>query len=240
MSKKEPGLVWERPEPPPRPVPVALSRKSIVRAAIELADAEGLASVTLRRVAGALGAGPMRLYGYLATKEELLTLMVDAVYGEMLTGREAAAGAWRARVTGLAQAMRLAALRHPWFAALLGGRPHQGPDALAFLEAMLAAVGDAPQVDGIDAVFQAAKLINAYVLGTVHDEAAEAIAVQESSLTKAEWQRANWPYLEQMIATGRFPMIARVVREVDHPAPDMVFDQGLERVLDGIAGRPLA
>ncbi|MEF3365165.1 TetR/AcrR family transcriptional regulator C-terminal domain-containing protein [Methylocystis sp. 9N] len=236
MSKNDPTLLWERPEPQPRPAPVALSRESIVRVAIERADAEGLAAVTLRSVAGALGAGPMRLYGYLKTKDELLALMVDAVYSEMLTEGDAAAGSWRAQVTALAQAMRQAALRHPWFVALLGGRPHQGPNALAFLEAMLAAVGNAPQLEGIDAIFQATKLVNAYILGTVRDEAAEAIAVQESGLTKAEWQSASWPYLERMIATGRFPMIAKVVRDVDHLSPEIVFIRGLDCVLNGIAG----
>ena len=76
-------LVWERPEPPDRPVPASLSRERIVRAAIRLADADGLAAVSLRKVAAALDVGPMRLYGYITTKEELLELMVDAVYAEI-------------------------------------------------------------------------------------------------------------------------------------------------------------
>lgn len=79
----EPALIWERPEPPSRPTPSPLSRDRIVRAAIELADTDGLEAVSLRKVATALDAGPMRLYRYLSTKEELLDLMVDAVYGEI-------------------------------------------------------------------------------------------------------------------------------------------------------------
>src|SRR5690349_7642531 len=61
-------LIWERPEPPDRPLPAPLSRERIVRAAIRLADADGLAAVSLRKVAAALDVGPMRLYGYIATK----------------------------------------------------------------------------------------------------------------------------------------------------------------------------
>ncbi|GAB3891720.1 hypothetical protein GCM10029964_065350 [Kibdelosporangium lantanae] len=76
-------LVWERPEPPSRPVLAPLSRELIVGAAIRLADADGLDAVSLRKVAAALDAGPMRLYGYIATKEELLDLMVDAVQAEI-------------------------------------------------------------------------------------------------------------------------------------------------------------
>ena len=76
-------LVWERPEPPDRPVLAPLSRERIVRAAIRLADADGLEAVSLRKVAAALDVGPMRLYGYIASKDELFDLMVDAVHAEI-------------------------------------------------------------------------------------------------------------------------------------------------------------
>src|SRR4051812_12274830 len=101
----EASMVWERPEPAPRPAPGPLSRERIVRAAVALADAQGLPAVSLRKVGAALDAGPMRLYGYMSTKEELLELMVDAVYGEMaaegaLTGDGAD---WRAALCEVAQ-----------------------------------------------------------------------------------------------------------------------------------------
>jgi AcrR family transcriptional regulator len=129
MSKSASNLIWERPERQPRPVPVPLSRENVVRTAIALADAEGLSSVTLRKVGGALGAGPMRLYGYISTKEELLALMVDAIYAEMLAGEDMTAGSWRIQIARLADTLRAAALRHPWFAGLLAadrirGRMH--------------------------------------------------------------------------------------------------------------------
>src|SRR6185437_1083339 len=95
-------VVWERPEPPDRPVPAPLSRERLVRAAIQLADADGLDAVSLRKVAAALDVGPMRLYGYIATKEELLDLMVDAVYAEI---RPAGDG-WRQVLRSLAEATR--------------------------------------------------------------------------------------------------------------------------------------
>lgn len=235
MLKNDSSPIWERPERQPRPVPVPLSREVVVQAAIALADAEGLSSVTLRKVAGALGAGPMRLYGYIATKEELFALMVDAIYAEMLEGEDAT-GAWRARIARLAGHLRSAALRHPWFAALLGGRPQQGPNALAFTEAMLSAVAEAPGIDDIDTVFLATKVIGAYVVGAVCDEAADAAATRESGQTKAQWQDANWPYIQRVIATGRFPMLSKVAHQMTHPAPGTLFGRGLDRVLDGIAG----
>ena len=55
-------------------------------AAIAIADSDGLAAaVSLKKVGAAVDSGPMRLYGYLSTKEELLDLMIDAVYGEIVS-----------------------------------------------------------------------------------------------------------------------------------------------------------
>jgi AcrR family transcriptional regulator len=230
------GTVWERPEPVARPAPAPLSRDAIVRAAIAIADTEGLASVSLRKVGAALDAGPMRLYGYMATKEELLDLMVDAVYAEIAL----AAGkprSWRGVLRATANAIRQAAHRHPWFADLLGGRPHQGPNALAYLERLLAALDAVPGLSEGGAMLQAAKTINAYVTGAVRSEASERRAERESGMDKAAWQAASWPTLRRLIATGEFPMLAKVVREAKHLSPDAEFEQGLECVLDGIAGR---
>src|SRR5215469_11704523 len=67
-----------RPHKGPRP---GLSLERIVAAAVRVADAEGLAAVSMSRVAAELGAAPMSLYRYVAAKGELLTLMVDAAYG---------------------------------------------------------------------------------------------------------------------------------------------------------------
>ena len=164
-------LVWERPEPPRRPAPSPLSRERIVRAAIELADADGLEGVSLRRVGAALDAGPMRLYGYLSTKDELLDLMVDAVYGEMLPPQPPEPPAdWRAAVRAIALRTRDAARRHEWFADLLGGRPHLGPRALAYQETVLAALAAAPgfeHIEHIDTVARAAATLNAYLVGAI-------------------------------------------------------------------------
>jgi AcrR family transcriptional regulator len=232
----ESTLVWERPEPPSRPAPSPLSRDRIVRAAIELADADGLEAVSLRKVAAALGAGPMRLYGYLSTKEELLDLMVDAVYGE-IPAPESAGGDWRGALRSLAGGVRRTALRHEWFADLLGGRPHLGPNALAHLEASLAVLDGVPGFGGIEAVMQATHTVNAYVIGAVRSELAESRAERATGLGEREWQATTGPYLVRMFATGRYPTLAKVVHEAEHPDAETVFDTGLDQVLDGVAAR---
>lgn len=231
-----PPLVWERPEPTRRASPEPLSRDRIVQAALALADAEGLDAVSLRKVGAALNAGPMRLYGYLETKEELLELMVDAVYGEMLTPR-LGRGDWRKVLRAFAHRLRRAAQQHPWFPDLLGARPHQGPSALAFLESALAALGHSPGFDDIDVVMRSFKVVNAYVIGAVRIERSEQHAERTTGMDKTAWQLANGPYLQRLIATGKFPQIGRVYESASHPSPDAVFDDGLDCILDGIAAR---
>ncbi|TDD87994.1 TetR/AcrR family transcriptional regulator [Actinomadura darangshiensis] len=222
-------LVWERPEPPDRPVPAPLSRERIVRAAIQLADADGLDAVSLRKVAAALDVGPMRLYGYIASKDELLDLMVDAVHAEI---RPAGDG-WREVLRSLAEATRQAAHHHEWFADLIGGRPQLGPHALARMEAVLAGLG------GIDVstVMPVVAAVDAYVIGTVRREIAERRAERSTGLDKRQWQATFGPYLERTFATGRYPALATLVREAPHLNADQTFETGLDFVLDGIESR---
>lgn len=229
------SVVWARAEPRERPALAPLSRDRIVRAAITLADADGLEAVSLRKVAAALDAGPMRLYGYLSTKEELLDLMADAVYGEIAApepGRD-----WRKTLRDVAHATRSAALRHPWFADLMGGRPHLGPNALRHLEASLAALAAAPVPGGIDAVVAMRDSVNAYVIGAVRNEITERHAERVTGMDEQEWQSASMAYLTDMLASGRFPTLARVVAEAADRDAESRFSAGLEFLLDGIAVR---
>ncbi|MEA5360447.1 TetR/AcrR family transcriptional regulator C-terminal domain-containing protein [Amycolatopsis sp., V23-08] len=222
-------LVWERPEPPERPTPAPLSRDRIVRAAIVLADADGLDAVSLRKVATALDVGPMRLYGYIDSKEELLDLMVDAVYAEI---RPAGDG-WREVLRSHAEATRRAAHQHEWLADLLGGRPQLGPNALANGETVLTALGG---VD-VDAVMPVAGAVNAYVTGAVRREIAERRAERATGMDQQRWQASRGPYLVRTLATGRFPALERVVRDAAHHDADETFRIGLDCLLDGIAAR---
>lgn len=227
-------LAWD--EPKRRPAPPPLSREQIVRAAVSIADREGLESVSLRKVGAALGAGPMRLYGFVSTKEQLLDLMVDEIYGEMASPSRVR-GDWRKAFRAMARRTRRAAHEHPWFVDLLGGRPRLGPNALAHLEASLAILNDVPGFDDIDLVMRATATVHAYVIGAIRNEASELAAARQSGKDKVEWQMEHAPYMARMLATGQFPMLARVVRGARHPSPETVFDEGLEWVLDGIGAR---
>ncbi|MFD8246087.1 TetR/AcrR family transcriptional regulator [Nocardia sp. NPDC059691] len=210
-------------------MPAPLSRERIVRAAIRLADADGLAAVSLRKVAAALDVGPMRLYGYIATKDELLDLMVDAVYAEI----QPAGDGWREVLSSLAATTRQAAHQHEWFADLLGGRPQLGPHAMARGEAVLAALGG---VD-VDMAMPVVAAVNAYVIGAVRREIADRRAERATGMDEHQWQIAFGPYLERAFATGRFPALETVVRDAAHLDADQTFRMGLDFLLDGIEAR---
>ncbi|MFD6550868.1 TetR/AcrR family transcriptional regulator [Streptomyces sp. NPDC058398] len=220
--------VWDRPEPPTRPVP--LDRERIVAAAIALADEGGLEAVSLRKVAARLNAGPMRLYGYIATKEELLDLMVDEVQAEILP--EERSSGWREALRNLANGTRRTALRHEWLADLLGGRPTLGPNGLAVAEATLAALDD---LADIDTVMRAVETVSSYFTGAIRREIANLRAERASGLSRHEWQRASGPHLTRMLATGRFPALTKAVRDGTDVDTEASFATGLDWVLDAVA-----
>ncbi|EFC84804.1 TetR/AcrR family transcriptional regulator [Parafrankia sp. EUN1f] len=222
-------LVWERPEPPDRPVPAPLSRERIVRAAIRLADADTLEAVSLRKVAAALDAGPMRLYGYIATKDELFDLMVDAVHAEIRPSGDG----WRQVLISLADTTRQAAHRHEWFADLIGGRPQLGPHALARMDAVTAALGGVDLGTAVPAI----AAVDAYVVGVVRREITERRAERATGMDKRQWQLTYGPYLQRTFATGRYPALATAVRDGPHLDADQTFQAGLDFLLDGIEAR---
>ena len=222
--------VWDRPEPPTRPVP--LDRERIVAAAISLADEGGLEAVSLRKVAARLDAGPMRLYGYISTKEELFDLMVDEVYAEILP--EEQPRDWREALGSHAHRTRRAALRHEWLADLLGGRPSLGPNALAVGEATLSALDG---LADIDTVMRAVETVSAYSTGAIRREVANLRAERATGLSKYDWQRASGPYMTKMLATGRFPALAKAVYDGTDVDAEESFATGLDWILDAVAAK---
>jgi len=104
-----------------RPV---LTRDAIVAKAVELADAEGLDAVSIRRLAAELPARPMSLYNHIADKTELVGLMLDRIIDEGLIG-DALSSDWREALRQIANAARGSAERHRWLMAGLGGARSQ-------------------------------------------------------------------------------------------------------------------
>lgn len=222
--------VWDRPEPPNPPVP--LDREQIIAASIALADEGGLEAVSVRKVAARLNAGPMRLYGFISTKDELFDLMADEVYAEILP--EEQPGDWREALRILAHRTRQAALRHEWLADLLGGRPTLGPNGFAVTEAKLAALDG---LADIDTVLRAVETVSAYCTGAIRREIANLRAERATGLSKRDWQRASGPRVTKMLATGRYPALARAVHDGAEVDAEASFATGLDWVLDAVAAK---
>ncbi|MBV9843679.1 MAG: TetR/AcrR family transcriptional regulator C-terminal domain-containing protein [Kutzneria sp.] len=204
-----------------------------VAAALAIADAEGLAAVSMRRVAGDLGSGTATLYRYITNRDELVDLMVDAAQGEDPIPEPTQD--WRADLAAVAHALRATLLRHPWLAGELAGRPSLGPNSLRRSESALrAAVALTPD---ITLASQALGAVHAYVLGSVATQQAARRAERRSGLTEEQWQRSVGPYISEVIAAGKHPMLARRVLEAEEPDPNAEFAFGLDCMLDGLAAR---
>jgi AcrR family transcriptional regulator len=229
-------LLWrKRPRPTRGPKP-ALTVEGIVEAALRVADAEGIAAMSMRRVADELGAGAMTLYRYVPGKAELLDVMLDTVYGEL--PKRVVPGDWRAKLDEVARENRELYLKHPWMLHVAVSRPPLGPEVMAKYEYELAAVEGIGLTDvEMDATVA---LVNGYVHGAVRAAVEARQVIQHSGMTDKQWWLAHVPHLDRIADIDSFPLATRVGTAVgdEFDAPydsDHAFEYGLGRLLDGVA-----
>ena len=232
------ALLWrtKTQEPSSRKGKPELSVDRIVRVAIEVADAEGLAAVSMRRVADALKVGTMSLYTYVPGKAELIDVMLDAVHGEVERPEEASAG-WRALLERVARQNWELYRRHPWMLQIATSRPVMGPNTIAKYDYELRAVA------GIGLTEVEMDSVVSLVLGHVEGAARRALESaqeeQQTGMSHEQWWRAHAPLLEKVFDASRYPTAARVGAAAGEAygaahAPEHAFEFGLQRVLDGI------
>ncbi|GIM90291.1 TetR/AcrR family transcriptional regulator C-terminal domain-containing protein [Paractinoplanes toevensis] len=235
--------VWLRPPSRKRTGQPTLDRDQIVRAAMELLDADGPAGLSMRRLGTRLGAGATSLYWHVANKDDLLELAIDEVLGEIYVPEPGDTG-WRIALSVMANGMRSAILRHPWVIGLLGTKPTLGPNAMRMGErsvALLTAAG----FTGME-VSHVSAMIHAHALGSATTEAAVATATKRAGRTFAEMADELEPILERLSADNpRYDTWRKenvVIAEPEKMWHDS-FVFGLERLLDGLeawlaAGKP--
>lgn len=234
MTDAEHVTIWMRPERPARGPKPAYSRTQIARAAVRIADAEGLDAATMRRVAAEIGAGAMSLYRYVPGRDDLIELMADELMGEIdVEGMPS--GDWRADLTRFADGLRAMWLRHPWIVTANGARPSFGPNQLRVIERVMGVLD--PYVSA-DENLALTGLLNIYVEGAARGEAGWLEEVRRSGLDESQWTARNAAYLQHVAESGQYPVFSRLVTEARHPplSPDQQFHNGLHRVLDCIAG----
>ncbi|MGL5850547.1 MAG: TetR/AcrR family transcriptional regulator [Phycicoccus sp.] len=246
MTSDEPSVprvlavAWGMETAPARGPRRELSHESIVDAAVELADAGGLAGVTMARVAEALGFTTMSLYRYVSSKDELVLLMQDAAAAEPAV-IEVDAADWRRGLHDFAHVVLGMYRRHPWFLdipmSLLGVLM---PNNLKIADAAYRAMRTLP-VD--DAVKQAVLLdLSMFV---------RAFGQLERDLRRpppgVEISAATVAMLAEVVTPERFPDLAPVFRTGGYTGEPPGegdglddFELGLELLLDGLAARVAA
>ena len=87
---------------------------------------------------------------------------------------------------------------------------------------------------GIDDIMGIGATLSAYVRGYVQAELAEVEAQRRTGMNEEQWRLRMRPYVESLLASGRYPMLTRVIVEGEDPDLDVAFEQGVNRILDGL------
>jgi AcrR family transcriptional regulator len=231
-------LLWRRAGRRRAAVKQALSLERIVAAAIEVADAEGLAGLSMARVAEKLGCATMSLYRHVPSKEDLQVFMMDAAPGEPPDLAEAEAD-WRRGLERWAEALRAVYLRHPWALQISGSSPPLEPGQLAWLDRGLATLR-ATRLHPAEKL-SVIMLLLYYVRGEAQLSAARARGGEPDTAGDREVLTRYGRTLAQLIDPGRLPALAEAIASgVFDPSrgdtgASAHFEFGLARVLDGIA-----
>ncbi|MFJ6620455.1 TetR/AcrR family transcriptional regulator C-terminal domain-containing protein [Kitasatospora sp. NPDC091335] len=212
-----------------------LTRERIVVTAVRVADEEGLAALSMRRVATELGVATMSLYRHVPSKDELLRFMMDMAFGEQPLS-EPPASDWREGLETVARLQWRIYRRHPWLASTMSfTRPVLAPDAALHTERSMAVL--AGRGLSWEEMAQTAVALAAFVCGlAVHFER-EAQAEQDSGLSADEWmERVDDEDHERLMANPeQFPMFDALNRgpEIDMSL-EALFEFGMARMLDGV------
>jgi AcrR family transcriptional regulator len=230
--------LWKRADRRRGAAKQALSLERIVAAAIEVADAEGLAGLSMARVAEKLGCATMSLYRHVPSKDDLQVFMMDAAPGEP-PDLALADGDWRAGLERWAHALRAVYLRHPWVLQITGTSPPLEPGQLAWLDRGLAALRSTRlrPAEKLSVIM----FLLYYVRGEAQLAAGRARGGPPDAASDREVLARYGGMLAQLIDPERFPALGEAIAAgVFDPARDDTgasqhFEFGLARVLDGIA-----
>src|SRR5262245_60788579 len=224
--------LWTR--VPPRGRRPRLNRDELAATAVRIADEQGLDALSMRRLAGELGAGTMSLYYYVRTKTELLMLVVDTIMAENHVPEDEMPDDWRDALVTIARVTRATLRRHPWVMDIAADAPI-GPTSFRHFDQSLQAVSglDAPLADKLDLVM----LVDEYVFGVGF--------LERQGVDVDQQAQDTLPYIETLLETGAFPYVQATVDEHGVDASWATFGQvlgdegrferNLRRLLAGVA-----
>ncbi|WP_280268513.1 TetR/AcrR family transcriptional regulator [Nocardia wallacei] len=224
-------LLWgtgQRPKRGPKPT---LTLDRIVAEAIAVADAEGLANLSMQRLSERLGCAKMALYRYVPGKAELTAMMLDIGLGEppktLAAEADSAEEPWRAQLRAWAVTIFGRYRAHPWSLELLPGTRPLGPNEVRWLEAALAPLSGTglTGAERLDTVV----LLNGHVRSLAHQTAPMGYEQAEAELARA---------IGEVVAAhaDRFPEVVAAFAESDRSGgQENALHFGIDRILDGVA-----
>ena len=206
----------------------APERSRVVATAVRIADEEGLSALSMRRLAGAVGVPTMSLYRLVRSRDELVLLMIESAFGEIVL--PPAHGAWRTRLEAAARTQWQVHRRHPWLARVLSlSRPQAVPALLRLAEYELAALEEVAP-DPVER-FDLHVVLAGFVRSTALDLAAERDAEADTGVDADTWVDHD-PAVRAALRRYGGPALGRI-----GPYPydlQRIFDTGLATLLDGI------
>ncbi|MFF3326330.1 TetR/AcrR family transcriptional regulator [Streptomyces sp. NPDC002889] len=244
------ALLWRAagsPTPRPRGPKPALSVDAIVDAAIEVADEQGMAALSMRAVGERLGRTAMALYTYVPNKTELIDLMHDRALAELPTTYATDEG-WRAATTRWAGDTWAFYLRHPWVLQVSQARPALGPHEYAALETVVGILrATRLPAQGLRRIVGT---LFHLVRGAARTAAEARQAASETGVADTEWWSTRAALLQEVAPdfAESYPMVTWLesapdtvpAQLADESAPYLegeakkAFDAGLEVLLDGV------
>lgn len=237
-------LLWRAPADESRPGPKqALTVDAIVDAAIEVADAQGMAALSMRTVGRRLGRTGMALYTYVPGKAELVDLMYDRAHAALPSAYPRADG-WRAAAQAWADDLWACYQAHPWVLQVSQVRPVMGPCEYAAVEAVTRILSET----GLPArlLTRTVGTLFHFVRGAASTVAEAGQAVTDTGQTNEQWWAARSAMLPEVVPdfAERYPTIVRLgaedTFEWDESRPYLeqqareTFEVGLSIILDGV------
>lgn len=235
-------LLWRHVTPEPEgPAPARRGPKQrltvdeVVDAAIEIADRDGLAALSMRGLAHQLGLGAMTLYTYVPGRDDLVVLMVDQVLGR--TELPALPDDLPGRLSLVARTQYADVRAQPWLSEVSGVRPWLGPGSADRYEWQLSAV-EGIGLDDIE-MDQTVALLVGFATNIARAEHAARLAERQSGMSELEWWEANANELGELMSGRDYPLAGRVgsaIGEAYQAAsdPGRELEFGLARIIDGV------
>ena len=199
-----------------------LSRERVLRAAVALADQNGIESLTMRRLGQELGVEAMSLYKHVANKDDILDGIVDLVLGDIDV--PATGTPWKTAMRARAISAHQVLLAHPWAAMLVMSRFNIGPGMTRYLDATLGRLREGGF--SIEGALDAWHTLDSHIYGFTLQELNLPFEVEETRNVSAA-------VLGQLSA-DTYPHVVEVITQIMQTGREENFEFGLDLILDGL------